>query len=167
MSPPQSLQNPNELNEVAPALLLYARSLGTSGPRDAHDLVQEAIVRILAAEQHPLDARAWLFRTVRNLAFSAARREHVERRCADHHVFRDDRLGSLDTERLAAAIGALDPQAREIVVLKVWAELTFDQIASVVSVPAPTAHRRFREALLLLREKMDPSCNKATTKTTT
>jgi len=56
----------------------------------------------------------------------------------------------LDAE-LEQAVKALPPLYREVVVLKVWSGLTFQQVADTLGVPLNTAASRYRYAIDQLR----------------
>jgi RNA polymerase sigma-70 factor, ECF subfamily len=64
---------------------------------------------------------------------------------------------ALDSERaewVARAVGMLPPEQRETVVLRVYAGLSFAQVAAVVGAPLPTVAARYRRALARLRETL-------------
>jgi RNA polymerase sigma-70 factor (ECF subfamily) len=148
----------------APALLLYARSLPHSSALDPADAVQESLLRLLALASPPDDPRAWLFRTLRNLVLSASRHDAAARR-ARPRLFAPTNTSAtpINPANLAAALEQLPQDAREILVLKIWASLTFDQIAAITSLPPATAHRRFRDSLAQLRAALEPPCTSPTT----
>lgn len=143
-------------------LLLCARQW-TRSQADAEDVVQEAFVRYWRHQRTlPGDAMALLVTSVRRAAFDLARREG--RRTA-----RDGRAGvaeepvcafecSLDgQERRAAveeALARLPPEQREILVLKIWGELTFDEIAVSLALSPNTVASRYRYALTSLRNEL-------------
>ncbi len=52
---------------------------------------------------------------------------------------------------LAQAVKTLPPHLREVLVLKIWGELTFRQIAETLDLPPATAASRYRYALEHLR----------------
>lgn len=52
---------------------------------------------------------------------------------------------------LEQAVKALPPLYREVVVLKVWSGLTFQQVADTLGVPLNTAASRYRYAIDRLR----------------
>ena len=133
------------------ALFHYALSL-TGDRAKAEDAVHGAIERLLARPLLPLRLRLYAFRCVRNAAVGAWRREEARR--AD--LFELDALpaGSPDrarAERLEAALDQLGPDERETVVLKVFEDLTFREIASLRGVPANTAASHYRRGLEKLR----------------
>jgi RNA polymerase sigma-70 factor, ECF subfamily len=63
-------------------------------------------------------------------------------------------LGENDDRRVAmeAAIGQLPDKLREVLVLKIWGERTFDDIGIQLGISTNTAASRYRYALTALRE---------------
>ncbi len=146
-----------------PKLLLCARQW-TSSPADAEDLVQEAFVRYWRNQRHlPGDPMALLVTSVRRAAFDLARRD--SRRSTrevrstagetDGCALFETRLEQ-DERRQAIEEGLrrLPLEQREVLVLKIWGELTFQQIAAELAIPANTAASRYRYALAALRQEM-------------
>jgi RNA polymerase sigma-70 factor (ECF subfamily) len=144
----------------ASALALYA-SQWTSL---ADDCVQEALVELARQPQAPENPAAWLYRTVRNRALNAAR---SARRRATH----EQTAAELRTARRSAAadpvveasladlLAALDAASREIVVLRIWGGLAWQEIAELVGGSKSTAQRHYVQALELLRKRGEPrSC---------
>jgi RNA polymerase sigma-70 factor (ECF subfamily) len=135
-------------------LWLYARSL-TGDPALSEDLVQEAFVRVLRMPPSEIrdSVQGLLYSAVRNLARDEARRTAVRERV---HPSLAPRPGSGPDRELAEAVSrAIDrlPETqREVVVLKVWAGLTFAEIAAVSETPAPTVMSRYRYAIEKLAE---------------
>lgn len=93
-----------------------------------------------------------VFATIRRRAIDLARRtDRRERR--EHEAGWFD-AGSADPPldaELEQAVKALPPIYREVVVLKVWSGLTFQQVADTLGVPLNTAASRYRYALDHLR----------------
>lgn len=52
---------------------------------------------------------------------------------------------------VAAALAALDPRQRDVVLLIAWAELTYDQAAEALGVPGGTVRSRMNRARARLR----------------
>jgi RNA polymerase sigma-70 factor (ECF subfamily) len=144
----------------ASALALYASQWTTA----AEDCVQEALVELARQPAAPDNPTAWLYRVVRNRALNAARsarrRSMHERAAADAWPAR--RAGPADpaqTASIADSLAALDPLAREIVVLRVWGSLAWQEIAAVVGGSKSAAQRHYVHALQQLRQFEEPrSC---------
>ena len=64
----------------------------------------------------------------------------------------------IDSERqqsIALAIDTLPGPMKEVVVLRVYGELGFAQIARIVEAPLPTVCTRYRRGLECLRSKLE------------
>lgn len=55
---------------------------------------------------------------------------------------------------IQSALARLPAAQREVLVLKIWGELTFDAIARELDIPLNTAASRYRYALAALRQEM-------------
>jgi RNA polymerase sigma-70 factor (ECF subfamily) len=144
----------------ASALALYA-SQWTSL---ADDCVQEAICELARQPQAPDNPPAWLYRTVRNRALNAARsarrRATHEQAAAERRaVLRSAALDPVSEVSLTDLLATLDATSREIVVLRVWGGLAWQEIAELVGGSKSTAQRHYVQALELLRKHGEPrSC---------
>lgn len=152
-----------------PKLLFCARQW-TRSVADAEDVVQEAFVRYWRHQrQLPGDPQALLITSIRRVAIDHSRRETrraVREEKADGGLEeRESFLApqpSEDTERrreIEAALHTLSAIQREVLILKIWNELTFEQIAEVLDIPSNTAASRYRYALIALRKALKPICH--------
>jgi RNA polymerase sigma-70 factor (ECF subfamily) len=148
--------------QLGPALLLFARRW-TNSRADAEDIVQEAFVRFWRRRQHSIENRALLYATVRSAALDRlrsdqrrARREAAVARDGAEHA--EPQFATVDEgqQLLAAAVERLPNEQREVVVLKIWNELTFAEIADVLEISPNTAASRYRYALSALKKILQP-----------
>ena len=144
-------------SQMAPGLVLFARQW-TRSPADAEDIVQEAFVRFWR-KQHQIDNRALLYATVRSIALDflrrdsrRARRESVVVAESDSAVQPEFAIENESQQELVAAIALLPNEQREVLVMKIWNDLTFAEIASVLSISQNTAASRYRYALAALKK---------------
>ena len=148
------------LDQHGPALVLFARQW-VSGQADAEDVVQEAFVRFWRARQRVAEPAGYLYACVKHAALDWQRRrkrqfrreEAVARPEADA-LF--ERPGESD-ERGAAVVAAmqiLPEEQREVLVMKIWGNLSFPEISRALQIPANTAASRYRYALIRLREEL-------------
>jgi len=144
-------------------LLLYARH-HTRSEADAQDALQDGLVRLWRQVPVPAEVppgRA--FRLVRQAAIDQARqrdrRERREQAVAGPTVAPFVCPIEPDERRqtLQLALDLLPADQREVLVLKIWGELTFEQIASTLDIPPATAASRYRYALDHLRRQLSPS----------
>ncbi|WP_162006528.1 RNA polymerase sigma factor [Roseimaritima sediminicola] len=147
------------------ALQLFARQWCTA-PEDA---VQEAFVELLRQPSGPDDPLAWLYTVVRRRAMNIARAEQRRRRYQREAAlerspwFVPDESEPLSAEAYQTALQRLPSSQREIVVLRIWGNRTFAQIALTVELPLSTVHRHYRAALRALESVLStpPSLSSA------
>lgn len=148
------------LGREAPKLLAYARQWVDSHA-DAEDVFQEALVRFWRRRGSVRDPRTYLYRSVRNTAMNwlrdGARSRLRARRSAEPRGQQDPAERAQQAEqwqRAQAALESLQRDDREIVALKVWSRMSFQQISEVMSVPRSTVHARYQAAMSALSAVM-------------
>src|SRR5262245_24656003 len=151
----------NCFSEVAPGLLLFARQWVQSAA-DAEDIVQEAFVKFWR-RNHNIDNRALLYAAVRSIALDFIRRDQRRARreatvvaeaepvVEPHFDLEDDTQSTL-----AAAVDSLPCDQREVLVLKIWNDLTFGEIGGALGISQNTAASRYRYALSNLKKTLQP-----------
>jgi len=151
----------NCFSEVAPGLLLFARQWVQSAA-DAEDIVQEAFVKFWR-RNHNIDNRALLYSAVRSIALDfirrdkrRARREATAFAEADPTIEPHFELEDDTQSALAAAVESLPRDQREVLVLKIWNDLTFSEIAGALRISQNTAASRYRYALSNLKKSLQP-----------
>lgn len=145
--------------ELSPGLVLFARQFVRS-IADAEDIVQEAFVRFWR-KQHCIQNRALLFATVRSISLDLLRRD-ARRARREATAVADVELSiapqfepaSESQQVLAAAVDRLPAEQREVLVMKIWNELTFADIGTVLGISQNTAASRYRYALEALRKNV-------------
>jgi RNA polymerase sigma-70 factor (ECF subfamily) len=127
----------------------------------AEDAVQEAFIRLAAAlaRRHPPEVSfGYLAVIVRNECYSALRRR--KRRGEDPGpIVEPISPQASEEERLIvdAALKALPTEQREVVYLKVFEGLTFQEIADRCGISINTAASRYRYAAAALRRTLSGS----------
>jgi RNA polymerase sigma factor (sigma-70 family) len=150
-------------DQHAAPLALYARQLCDC----PEDVVQEALIELAGQSRVPDDAVAWLYRVVRNKAFSAARsagrrkRHETEAAVRRPTWFERSPADLIDANAAAAVLESLPVEQREVVVTRIWGGLTFQEIGRLVGVSDSAVHRRYEAALSALRQKMRVPCPKS------
>ena len=133
------------LEENQHGLVLYARQW-TDG--FAEDVVQEAFVRLFQENPPPHSPKAWLYRVVRNLAVDHLRKANRMASLSGQDWFEtaDDSL------EMTESLRKLGDEVREIVVSKIWGNLTFREIAELTGRPISSVHHDYRQGLAQLKE---------------
>lgn len=139
------------------ALLLFAAAIAGDRGR-AHDAVQQVFLKLIEDGnlRQAVDKKAYLFACVRNAVLNEIK---VQQR---NTVFDPDSAWFKPPDRdyaaelnLRRALCTLPDDQRQVIVLHVWGELTFSQIAGLLDISSNTAASRYRYALVKLRESMD------------
>lgn len=144
------------LDEHGAALELFAAQW-TESPEDC---VQEAFVELAGQLQTPRCPAAWLFRVVKNRAIGRLRAEQRRRKhermaaALTPSWSQPASEPTITSEELAAALWSLDEPLREVVVMRTWGGLSFEQIAEVVDASTSAAHRRYEAGLAALRQTL-------------
>ncbi len=139
-------------------LSLYARQW--LDDHAACDIVQDAFAKLLAQRTRPENVRAWLFRTVRNAACNELRRRRTRTAHAPDIARRQPRWfqprdgDRLDGELAQKTLAELALDDRELIVMRIWGEMTYEQIADVTGQSISTVHRKYAAALDALRRRM-------------
>lgn len=146
------------IDRHAGALRLWIRSRCAS----AEDVVQEAFCRLAQQEPVPDKPAAWLYRVCRNLGDKERRTADRRRRREGEWVLSKEGATTsadpLELEETMAAVERLDNDLREVLVARLWGQLTFEEIASLCGISTATAFRRYEAALKTLMETLEPKC---------
>lgn len=151
------------LDKHGAALLLYARQWTLSLP-EAEEAVQDGFVRFWrSAYRNAEDALPLLYTCVRRSAMdqgrSRRRRENREQKSlvesgAPECMFESGIDVAERRVEIERALNGLSDEQREVLVMKIWGELTFRQIGHTLSISPNTAASRYRYALMALRDAM-------------
>lgn len=127
------------------------------GSRDAaSDVLQNAFLRAVKSRrrfrgvENPV---AYMFQIARNEAARAVDKRRVTvQALPTEELLADENESVDDAEAIAAALDRLVADDRELVELKIYAGLTFREIATIVDRPPATVATRYRRALESLRD---------------
>jgi RNA polymerase sigma-70 factor (ECF subfamily) len=154
-------------SEYIDGLYSYALVL-THNHAEAEDLVQETYVRAIPAVgrlKPESNIKAWLFKILRNVWFNQLRK-----RRSDPQMVQTDMeggsvenlvnpgkdsyeiyLGEVEVQRVRAAIEQLSLEFREVILLREFEELSYQEIASLLDCPPGTVMSRLARARSKLR----------------
>ena len=148
---------------------LYSYALALSRNRvDAEDLVQETYVRAIPALRRlrkESNIKSWLYTILRNIWLNQIRQPRVviqmsgmdiDQLMPEFHVpaVKDPHsslITRLDQEQVRQAISQLPPEFREIILLREFEELSYQEIADVLNCPIGTVMSRLGRARAKLR----------------
>jgi RNA polymerase sigma-70 factor (ECF subfamily) len=164
----RELQQHFDFSEYLDGLYGYAMVLSRN-TAEAEDLVQETCLRALLGMHGLRDtssAKSWLFTILRNIWFNQLR----QRRAApemigigsdeggivdpvdgsqDPHA---EHVAKIEREQVRVAIQKLPVEYREIIILREYEDLSYQEIAAVLDCPPGTVMSRLARARLRLRD---------------
>jgi RNA polymerase sigma factor (sigma-70 family) len=129
---------------------------------DAADVTHDALIKAWrgrAGLRDPARFTAWFDRILVNLCRDRLRRGRRVRFIPIDDaplgvIAADPFRRVLDDDELGRAMGGLDGEARVLVNLRYWADLTVEDIAARLDVPAGTVKSRLHRALGHMRERL-------------
>jgi RNA polymerase sigma-70 factor (ECF subfamily) len=146
------------LRSLVPELTRFARWLVGSG-QEADDLVHEVVLRALERSEtidDPSRLRAWLFRTARNARIDLLRSGAARSRLMvldggledleDASVPADPVPAILDRVDVEKALAKLPETARAAVLLADLWQFSYEEVATILDVPAGTVRSRLARA---------------------
>ena len=142
-----------------PNLRAFAASLSGS-MQLADDLVQDTLLKAWGNSdkfEPGTSLRAWLFTILRNTYYSLYRKrgrevQDSEGTYAERMATQGNQESHLDLADFRKALAKLPEEQREVIALRVWGQLTFEEIGAVVDAPPNTAASRYRYGLAKLKE---------------
>jgi RNA polymerase sigma-70 factor, ECF subfamily len=136
----------------APELILYGRALGLSHG-ESEDVLQETFVALMQRREAPEQPEHYCLRTFRNRALNYRRGlwRRLKRELESLRWFERSEDESPAERTAMEALATLPAEQREVIVLKIWHEYTFEQIGELLELSPNTAAGRYRYGLAKLR----------------
>ena len=138
----------------------YAQSL-TRSKHDAEDALQAAFVRLALYPRAIVEARhpwAYLLQIVRNEALKNVQKKRPEDWLElVTEPWQEDLPSDFEAQQIVKhALEKLPSNQAEVIVLKIWENMTFAEIADVLGEPPNTAASRYRYGLQKLSVYLQP-----------
>lgn len=139
-------------------LVLYAAAMAiTRNHASAEDAVHDALIAVAESSAEPANLQAYLYTVVRNKALLSASRARinevpVEQDFVDFRAV--DGSQSVLLRQALAQIEKLDLNTRQVLILKLFADLTFNEIAQLMNEPLNTVASWYRRGLQHVQEKL-------------
>lgn len=160
------------VDEYAPRVRGFLRRIVRSG--DIDDMMQEVflrVVRTIGRYQETGRFDAWIFQIARNIAYDYLR-DTVRRHTNHDRPGEPDRMAQLpaaestlgqdleqgdSASQIEGALRRLPDAEREVILLRHFGQLTFEEIAAVMDTPLGTALARSHRGLGKLRQWVEES----------
>lgn len=136
----------------ATELILYGRALGLSHA-EAEDVVQETFLALLQRETEPDNPAHYCVRSFRNRALNYRRSfwRRLTRELESQRWFERGPEESPAERAAMRCLAKLPVEQREVIVLKLWHDLTYEEIGGLLELSPNTAAGRYRYGLEKLR----------------
>ena len=136
----------------AAELLLYGRALGL-GESESEDVLQETFVALLKLEKVPDNPVHYCVRAFRNRALNFKRGlwRRVARELESARWFEPAEVKNDLEEAAQRALARLPMEQREVIVLKIWHEMTYDEIGGTLELSPNTVAGRYRYGMEKLK----------------
>ena len=136
----------------ASELILYGRALGLSHA-EAEDVVQETFVQLMQRASAPEKPDHYCVRSFRNRALNYRRSlwRRLTREWESQRWFEKNADETPLEKHAMSALQGLPAEQKEIIVLKIWHDYTFEEIGELLEISPNTAAGRYRYGLQKLR----------------
>jgi RNA polymerase sigma-70 factor, ECF subfamily len=135
---------------------IYAVLHRMAGRAEVEDLCQETFLQILRNPDGLRAARdpdAWVYRIAMNVAVDALRRKARDRRLPERAPTSPAPGGESEA---ALALERLEPHLKQVIILRVFEELSHEKISAILDTPVGTIRWRLFEARKKLAEVLSP-----------
>ena len=136
----------------ATELVLYGRALGLSHS-EAEDVLQETFRALVKRAGPPLQPEHYCVRAFRNRALNYRRSlwRRLAREFESQRWFESSPVESAEERLAMRCLADLPQEQREVIVLKIWHQYTFEEIGELLEISPNTAAGRYRYGLQKLR----------------
>ncbi|MDB6027028.1 MAG: sigH [Verrucomicrobiales bacterium] len=136
----------------ASELILYGRALGLSHV-EAEDVLQETFIALLKLTGEPNEPEHYCIRSFRNRALNFRRSmwRRLTRELESARWFERESVESPAEAKAVRCLRDLPAEQREVIVLKVWHQYTFEKIGELLDVSPNTVAGRYRYGMQKLK----------------
>jgi RNA polymerase sigma-70 factor (ECF subfamily) len=149
-------------------MLRYIRKISGLSREEAEDILQEAFIRIwthIHDFQQDLAFHSWLYRIVHNLTISQWRKntsrlknqEQIQKEYFSPPESGDMQelgLTNAQVDQIQRAVSSLKENYREIIVLRFFENLSYEEISDILKIPEGTVATRINRAKKQLHEQL-------------
>lgn len=145
-------------DEKCGELVLYGRALGLSHV-EAEDVLQDTFLALFKLDSAPLQPEHYCIRAYRNRALNYKRSlwRRITREFESKSWFEKNDSENPGEAEAMRCLASLPADQREVIVLKIWHEYTFEDIGDLLEISPNTAAGRYRYGLQKLKACLAPT----------
>jgi RNA polymerase sigma-70 factor (ECF subfamily) len=155
---PDLLSQLVQLFEVKQKELDVAALSITRDRASAEDVVLDAMLAVSELKQGPDDLLAYLYRTVRNKALHSTKQAKRFTSDSEYSSFIDYNSQAAEEQifvkQILRQLEKLESNQQQVLIMKLFGDLTFDEIAEITSNSPNTVASWYRRGLLKLKESI-------------
>ncbi len=138
----------------AAEIILYGRALGLSHA-EAEDVLQETFIALFQLSGAPEEPEHYCLRTFRNRAMNYHRTlwRRLTRELESLRWFERSTCETPAEKLAMKGLAELPAEQREVIVLKIWHDYTFERIGQLLNISPHTAAGRYRYGIKKLKER--------------
>ena len=140
----------------AAGLILYGRALGLSHG-EAEDVLQETFLALMQKPMPPREPEHYCLRSFRNRALNYKRSlwRRLTRELESQRWFEKSPAENPGERAAMRGLAELPVEQREVVVLKIWNQYTFEEIGGLLDISPNTAAGRYRYGLQKIKAQLE------------
>lgn len=133
---------------------LYSAALSiTRNSAQAEDCVHEALVAVATLDKPPENLPAYLYRVVRNKALHSNKlSQRSETLADDFATAHDDTELAMLVEQVKTHMKKLGLNEQQVIMMKLFADMTFEEVATIMEASPNTVASWYRRGLARLKE---------------
>jgi RNA polymerase sigma-70 factor (ECF subfamily) len=137
-------------------LVLYGRALGLSHG-ESEDVLQETFLALMQSREFPREPENYCVRSFRNRALNHRRSlwRRLTRELESQRWFEKSHSESPAERAAMNYLAGLPVEQREVIVLKIWNQFTFEEIGGLLGISPNTVAGRYRYGLQKIKSKLE------------
>ena len=136
--------------------MIFSVALAVTGcTADAEDVLQDTMIGIVRSAhtyKKGTNARAWILAVARNRAIDIVRRRKIPVPLEDVIHLPDPSQEPTCVQNAEKLLSPLREEDRQVVVLRLYQELPFEEIAQILGVTLATAQKRYQRAIQKMKK---------------
>ena len=142
-------------DRLALNLVLYGRSLGLAHS-EAEDVLQDTFGALLKLKAEPEKPEHYAFRAYRNRVLNYRRNwwRRLKAEVEASHWFEPESVANPAEASALSCLAELPLEQREVIVLKLWQRMTFEEIGALLEISPNTASGRYRYGVEKIRRTL-------------
>ena len=137
---------------------LFALALSITKCRaSAEDVIHDALLAVAETPNEPDNLLFYLFRTIRNKALHVNKSNYSHEQINESYLSCEQHEGEkkILMDKVASLIEELNQEQQQVIIMKLFADLTFKEIAELTETSLNTIASQYRRGIKIIQEKLN------------